>query len=109
MNLSPHIEKFRRRYAEVEAALSDPKAFDNPPRAQELSREYARLKELMAHGENYLKTLAHLDENQTLLKGEPPESELALMAKEEISRLEAGEKRLAQQILSGLVPPDPTD
>jgi peptide chain release factor 1 len=55
MDLRPHIEKFRRRFAEVEAALSDPKAFDNPQRAQELSREYARLKELVAQGENFLK------------------------------------------------------
>ena len=109
MNLTPHIEKFRRRFAEVEAVLSDSKVFDNPPRAQELSREYARLKELVAQGENYLKTLAQLDENRALLKSESPESELALMAKEELARLEAGEKRLAQQIQFGLVPPDPTD
>lgn len=109
MDLTPHIEKFRRRYAEVEAALSDPKAFDNPQRAQELSREYARLKELVAQGENFLKTSAQLGENRALLKTEPPESELALMAKEEIARLEAAEKRLAQQIQFGLVPPDLTD
>ena len=38
MDLRPHIEKFARRFAEVEAALSDPKAFDNPQRAQELSQ-----------------------------------------------------------------------
>lgn len=105
----PHIEKFRRRFAEVGAILSDPKVFDNPQRAQELSREYARLKDLVAQGERYLKTLADLDESRTLLKTEPPESELALMAKEEIVRLEAGEKHLAQQIHFGLVPPDPTD
>ena len=109
MDLTPHIEKFRRRFAEVEAALSDPKAFDNPQRAQELSREYARLKELVAQGENFLKTTAELGENRALLETEPPESELALMAKEEIARLEAAEKRLAQQIQFGLVPPDPTD
>ena len=109
MDLTPHIEKFRRRFAEVEAALSDPKAFDNPQRAQELSREYARLKELTAQGENFLKTTAQLGENRALLETEPPESELALMAKEEIARLEAAEKRLAQQIQFGLVPPDPTD
>ena len=109
MNLTPHIEKFRRRFAEVESALSDPKVFDNPQRAQELSREYARLKELTAHGENYLKALTHLDENRVLLKNEPLESELALMAKEEIARLEADEKKLSRQIQFGLVPPDPTD
>ena len=109
MDLTPHIEKFRRRFAEVEAALSDPKVFDNPQRAQELSREYARIKELMAQSENYLKTRAHLNENRALLENEPAESELAVMAKEEIARLEAGEKRFAQQIQFGLVPPDPTD
>ena len=109
MDLRPHIEKFRRRFAEVEAALSDPKAFDNPQRAQELSREYARLKELVAQGESYLKALADLDENRALLKSEPAESELAVMAREEISRLEAAEKKLAQQIQFGLVPPNPTD
>jgi peptide chain release factor 1 len=109
MDLRPHIEKFRKRFAEVEAALSDPKAFDNPQRAQELSREYARLKELLARGENYLKTLEDLEQNRALLKSERSESELAVMAKEEITRLEADEKRLSQQIQSGLVPPDPTD
>jgi peptide chain release factor 1 len=50
MDLTPHIEKFRKRFAEVEALLSDAKVFDNPQRAQELSREYARLKELVAIG-----------------------------------------------------------
>ncbi len=109
MNLTPHIEKFRRRFAEVEAALSDPTVFDHPPRAQDLSREYARLKELVAQGDSFLKTTVQLADNRALLKSEPPESELAQMAKEEMLRLEADEKRLAQQIQFGLVPPDPTD
>ena len=109
MDLRPHIEKFRKRFAEVEAALSDPKAFDNPQRAQELSREYARLKELLAHGDNYLKTLADLEQNRALLKSEPQESELAHMAREEVARLEADENKWAQQIQFGILPPDPSD
>jgi peptide chain release factor 1 len=109
MNLTPHIEKFRKRFAEVESLLSDSKVFDNPQNAQELSREYARLKELVAAGAVYLKVVGDLDENRALLKNEPAESEFALMAKEEIARLEANEKKLAQQIQFGLVPPDPTD
>jgi peptide chain release factor 1 len=109
MDLRPHIEKFRRRFAEVETALSDPKAFDNPQRAQELSREYAHLKVLVAHGDSYLKTLADLEQNRALLKSEPAESEIAQLAKDEIARLETEEKRLAQQVQFGLLPPDPTD
>jgi peptide chain release factor 1 len=109
MDLLPHIERFSRRFAEVEAALSDPKAFDNPQRAQELSKEYARLKELVTTGNAYQKTLADLKENRSLLETEPAESELALMAREEITRLEAEEHGLAKQVRLGLVPPDPTD
>jgi len=109
MDLRPQIEKFSRRFAEVEAALSDPKAFDNPQRAQELGKEYARLKELVAQGQAYQKTVADLAENRALLQGEPAESELAVMAKEDIARLEAEEKRLGLEIQRGIVPPDPAD
>jgi len=109
MDLKPHIERFRKRFAEVEAALSDPKVFDNPQRAQELSREYARLKELTAQGDLFLKAVADLEENRSLLKSELPDSEMAQMAREEVTRLETVEKKLSQQIHFGLVPPDPTD
>jgi len=109
MDLRPHIEKFARRLAEVETALSDPRLFDHPQRAQELSREYARLKELDATGQAYLRTLADVAQNRALLQAEPAGSELAQMAQEEITRLEAEEQRLAQAVQFGLVPPDPSD
>jgi peptide chain release factor 1 len=109
MDLRPHIEKFSRRFAEVESALSDPKAFDNPQRAQELSKEYARLKELVASGRSYLKTVADLAENRALLASEPADSELAKMATDEMVRLEADEQRLALEVQRGILPPDPAD
>ncbi len=109
MDLRPHIDKLSRRLAEVESALSDPKVFQNPQRAQDLAREYARLKELVAAGQAYLKTLADLTENRTLLAAEPADSELAQLAREEIARIEPAAERFAQQVRSGLVPPDPSD
>ncbi len=109
MDLRPQIEKFSRRFAEVEAALSDPKAFGNPQRAQELGKEYARLKELKVQGEAYLKVGSDLADNRALLKSEAAESELAQMAREEIARLEAEEQRLALEIQRGILPPDPAD
>ena len=109
MDLRLHIEKFRRRLAEVEASLSDAKTFDNPQRAQELGREYARLKELVATSDAYLKVLADLADNRALLAAEPGDSELGLMAKEEIARLEGRERQLEKAVQLGLVPPDPAD
>jgi peptide chain release factor 1 len=108
MDLRPHIERHAKRLAEVEAALSDPKVFDHPQRAQELSREYARLKDLVASGQAYLKTLADLADNRALLASES-DPELLALAKEDIARLEAGETRLSREVLAGVLPPDPAD
>src|SRR5262245_3925774 len=109
MDLRPHLAKFARRLGEVESALSDPRIFDNKPRAQELSREYARLKGLVAVGEVYAKTLGQLEENRALLQKEPADSEMAQLAREEIARLEAEEKRLVQEVQRGVLPPNPAD
>jgi peptide chain release factor 1 len=109
MDFSLHIDRFSRRFAEVETALSDPRVFDNPQRAQELSKEYARLKELVAQGGLYQKAVADLAENRALLQSEPADSELGRMAKEEVARLESEEKRLAGEIQRGILPPDPAD
>jgi peptide chain release factor 1 len=109
MDLKPHIEKFRQRYAEVETLLSDPKTFANNQKFQELSREYARLKGLVAAGESYLRVSRDLADNRALLTTEPEASELAQMAAEEIARLEPEEKRLAVEVQTGILPPDPTD
>ena len=109
MDFRPHIERFRRRFAEVEASLSDPRVFDHAQRAQELAKEYARLKDLVAAGAGYLKTQADLEENRALLQNEPADSELGLMAREEVTRLELQEASLSKALQFGLVPPDPTD
>src|SRR2546430_15908245 len=109
MDLRPQIDKFSKRLAEVETALSDPKVFANNPRFQELSREYARLKELVQLGSGYLKAVADLEDNRALLKSEASDSEIAHMAREEIARLETEEKRLALEVQRGILPPNPAD
>lgn len=109
MDLRPHIDRFEKRYAELESELSNPSVFDNQQRAQELTREYSRLKELVSLGKQFLKTVDDLAENRELLEAEPEGSEMAEMASEEVARLEAEERRLARELQFGLVPPDPTD
>jgi peptide chain release factor 1 len=89
--------------------LSDPKVSDNGQRYQELSREYARLKELVAHGKAYLQVIADLEENRELLRTEQPESEMGQMAREEAERLQKEEQRLVLEVQRGILPPDPAD
>jgi peptide chain release factor 1 len=109
MDLRPYIEKFSSRLTEVETALSDPKAFDNPAKAQELSREYARLKEMVLTGDRYLHVLVDLSQTADILKTEPTESELAQLANQEMEPLQRQEQQLARKLYLGLAPPDPAD
>ena len=109
MDFKPHIEKFAHRLAEVEAALSDPNVFDNQQKVQDLGKEYSRLKDLVAMGTAWEKNLADIAENEEILKSEPPDSELALMAKEELERLEKEGKKINLELLQSILPPDPAD
>jgi peptide chain release factor 1 len=108
MDLRPYVEKSRRRLAEVETALSDPNVFAHPARAQELAREYARLKETVAHGEAYTRALGELEANRELLAKET-DPELLAMATDEATRLEAALPDLALRFQAGLLPADPAD
>lgn len=109
MDLKPYIEKFRRRYAEVEASLSEPDAFANAQRGQELTREHSKLRQLMDDGEAFLNTEKELAENRAMLQSELEGSELAVLAAEEISRLEIQKKRFEVRVQQGILPPSPTD
>ena len=104
------MKNSRAASSEVEAALSDPKRFDNPAKSQEMSREYARLKELIEAGGRYLKVEDDLAQHAALLKTEPADSEMAQMAREEIAALASrGTTAGASKCRSGLAPPDPAD
>lgn len=109
MDLRPHIEKFTRRFTEVEAQMSSPEAYENQQKAQELTKEYSRLKGLVASGQALLKAEADLADNKAMLAAEPAESELAQMAKEEIARLETEISKLTLQVQYGILPPSPVD
>ena len=56
--------------ADVEVELGDPKVFENNRRAQELGREYARLKKLGGLGGRLVKAQDELKENRALIGGE---------------------------------------
>jgi len=108
MDLQPHIDRFARRFSEVEAALSDPKVFENNQRAQELAREYARLKDLVGHGQAYLKVKSDLASSEALLRHEN-DAELAALAREDTVLLQTKLEGLAKKVQEGILPSDPAD
>ena len=107
MDFQPHIAKFAARMAEVETELGDPKVFENNRRAQELGREYARLKKLVQLGDRLSKVLMELRDIQALTEGD--DDEMREMAADEIAALKEEIPRLEKELQFGLVPPDPAD
>ena len=109
MNLQPHIEQFCKRRDELESALSSPDVASNNKKFLELTREYSRMKKLADLGERFLTLLADIDASKELLKSEPAASELAELAREELSELEVEQAKLGLELQYGIIPPNPTD
>ncbi len=109
MDLHPFIEKFRRRFDEVEAQLSAPDAFANAQKGQELTREHSRLRQLVTDGEAWVRVGREIEENRQLLTSETPSTGLGQMATEELQRLEPELQGLTLRLLDGIAPPSPVD
>lgn len=109
MDLHPFIARFQRRLAEVESALGDPSVFNNQKKSQELSREYNRLKSLVTQGEAFQRIESEIRDNEELIESEPADSEMALMAKEDLVQLKERYEEATVALQMGIVPPDPTD
>jgi peptide chain release factor 1 len=109
VNLQPHIEQFCKRRDELESALSSPDVASNNKKFLELTREYSRMKKLADLGERFLTLLADIDASKELLKSEPAGSELAELAREELSELEVEQAKLGLELQYGIIPPNPTD
>ena len=108
MDLMPHLDRFARRFAELEEELARPDLYDNSQRAQELTREHSRLKQLLADGQNWLKLQKDLSEAESMAKN-TSEPEMAEMAVEELATLRPAYEKAEQTIRFGIVPPDEND
>src|ERR1700722_9874177 len=108
MDLLPHLDRFRRRFAELEELMSKPDLYDNPQKAQELTREHSRLKQLIADADQWQKLQKHLAETEAMAKN-TSDPEMAEMATEELTTLRPAYEKAEQTIRFGIVPPDEND
>ena len=108
MDLTPHLDRFARRFAELEEQLARPDLYDDPQNAQKLTREHSRLKQLLADGQNWLKLKRDLAEAEAMAKNSS-EPEMAEMAAEELAALRPACEKAEQAIRFGIVPPDEND
>jgi len=107
MDLAPHIQKIRDRFKSLEDTLSEPDIYNDPRKANEVTREHSRMKQSVQDAEALEKTERQLRENQELAKG--ADAEMAALALEEIPALEKETERLRTRVLDAIVPHDPAE
>jgi peptide chain release factor 1 len=108
MDLTPHLERFARRFAELEELIASPDLYSNPQRAQELTREHARLKEVLADGQTWKKLKTHLADTEDMVKNSI-DAEMAEMAEDELVTLRPAYAKAEQAVRFAIVPPDEND
>ncbi len=108
MDLLPHLDRFERRFSELEEQMARPDLYDNPQRAQELMREHSRLKQALADGQNWLSLQRQLAESEEMTRN-TAEPEMAEMALEELETLRPAYAKAEQTIRFAIVPPDEND
>jgi peptide chain release factor 1 len=102
------VEQLLARLSEVEEALAQPGAFDDPKKYRELTQEHNFLSKLKAAWDDLVKNRKHLAEDKALLETEK-DPELRGLLSEEIPVLEQQLAVLENQLETLLVPPDPND
>jgi len=104
MDFEPLIQRKRERFEQLEREIADPKLFDNRKRAEEIMREHANVKDLLAKWDELEVARKQLDDNRELASSR--DVEIAAMADDEIPDLEKRVTELEREMQIGLLPPD---
>ena len=102
------LRDIESRFAEVEAAMSDPAVAQDPPAYQKLAREAKEISPVVERYRAYKDTLQELTKVQEMARAET-DPELREMAHEEARALEARRDELDAGIPLLLIPKDPND
>jgi peptide chain release factor 1 len=104
MDINSVIQLKRERFEELECEIANPRLFDNRKRAEEIMREHANLKELLAKYGELEAARKQLDDNRELAMSR--DVEIAAMADDEIPDLEKRVLDLEREIQIALLPAD---
>jgi len=100
------LDELENRYTQIESQISDPAISRDSARLILLSKEQARLKDIVTKYRQYKKTLADIDDARQIVEDPSAEQDLKSLAEEEIRQLEQNSKSLLEQIKNKLVMSD---
>jgi peptide chain release factor 1 len=107
MDYTSLIQLRKRRFLELEHAISDPNLFNDPKKATETLRDHRKHLQTLAMADRLDSLKSQLVENVILAKGDDPE--MVEMASLEIADIEKEIPELTSQLQYALLPADPTE
>jgi peptide chain release factor 1 len=105
--LRGRLQAALERADQVAAELALPTTARDPAKLKALGREHARLQPIVETGRRWLRLQEELAAAREMAAG--PDSELAILARSEISRLESETASLSDRLTELLIPRDPLD
>jgi len=107
-DLDARLEDVATQYDSLQAKLARPETATDPGALRRLGQELARLEPVVGAFRALQSTRAELSGAREIRDAEH-EGELKTMARDEVDRLEADERRLVEEIRLLLLPRDPND
>jgi len=107
--MEDRLRELEQRYEELSSLLADPATIADPPRLREVSREHARLAEVVEAGRRWRQARDEERDARALLQEAGADAELAELARGELERLKPEVARLEEQLKRLLAPRDPLD
>ena len=108
MTMLDKLSSIQQRFEEIEHLLEDPDVSSDYSRVQSLAKEQAGLRDLALLGRQYRKVVEDLEEARVISRDES-DPELAAMAREELTSLDAQQGEIERDLRQALIPKDPND
>lgn len=109
MNLLDHYPRFEKRFNELEQEFNDPNLFANQKRFQDIAREHARTKKLIAQFQDYRKVVENEAGSKKLVEEAKDDPAMLEMAQADLKELESRKTKLELDLKAAILPPDEND
>jgi peptide chain release factor 1 len=109
MNLLDHQPRFEKRFGELEKEFNDPNLFSNQKKFQEVAKEHARLKKLIAQFQDYRKVLEDEAGSKKLVAEAKDDPGMLELAQADLKELETRKGKLELDLKAAILPPDEND
>ncbi len=105
----PEIASFKRRYDELDVQMQQPDFYADNRRVAAVTREHQKLGRLLELAREFKGIEQQIADNRALMEDPATDGDLREMAAEEIPALEQRLEAIYQDMLTAMIPPDPSD